>query len=141
MLCRLWETLPTELAASCQPFRTPCHFFTESSSFQAQPPSQGLPGNLSPAPEAKQNFSLLKHFSPWQLANPLPGFSSNLDKITAENPSCSPPPVQSNPKGGMVPRGPPAGLHLISLLSMEWGSVSRAVPVTSTQLFCQVPFH
>lgn len=68
--------------------------------------------------EIPQNFSLLKQFSPWQLANPFLCFSSKLDKITAENPSCSPPPMRCNPKGEMVSWGPPAVLHLISLLSM-----------------------
>lgn len=65
-----------------------------------------------------QRFYLFFFFPPWQLANPFLCFSSKLDKITAENPSGSPPPARCNPKGEMVSWGPPAVLHLISLLSM-----------------------
>lgn len=68
----------------------------------------GLPAKpfLRPKTQRKTTERLPSQtfFPPWQLANPSLCFSSKLDKIAAENPSCSPPPraMQSQGRNGFM---------------------------------------
>lgn len=91
--------IPTEPQPSASPSGPLC---AQSSSFPAQPPPQGFPASQETLPQP-QKQSRTSHFSnvfpPWQLANSLPGFSSNLDNISAENPWCSPPPRAQQSRG------------------------------------------
>lgn len=155
IFCSLWETHTTEFPASCQSLRTLCHFFSKRSSFQDQPPSQGqtsartlrLPDSQETVPQTQKQRNTMELLTSQTFFPMAAGKSFPLLLIQVGQNYCREslllpsPPVQCNPKGEMVSWGPPAVLHLISLLSMVQGSVSRAMAVTSIQLFCQVPFH